>query len=244
MRTCGVKMVTPNDKNYRDFCHRFSISKITLREKGKQTKINELSGVVEKLARIWVASCLPVMEERILSYRQFFSHHNVWRDRHREIDIVTGVAEPEIFIEVKYTSANSTCVSLTGKRQLLESYVIAKRQWPLLRACTIGVSLLNDNPLNVRKLMEAVSRCPANITDAKSVPHVVVGVRQLWESEYYSTLCDENLLCDAFAEYEREQGRKEERQLLKRKPQKLASFSTGDFSKNAFQIAYDAAKKQ
>ena len=212
MRVCNVRLVTPNDKNYRDYCQRFALSKMTLREKKGPSKTCQFSMVAERMARSWVASCTPIMEERILSYRQFYSRANLWCDGHREIDIVTGTDEPEVLIEVKFTSANITCVSMSGKRQLLESYSIAKYKWALLRACTIGVSLTSNAPTNLHKLYEAINRCPTKLVDAADIPHVVIGARPLWESEYDKIKCDPNLLDDAMAEYQTSQKRREERE--------------------------------
>jgi len=185
---------------------------MTLSKKNGPSKICQFSMVVEKMVRSWVASYIPIIDQRILSYRQFHSRANLWRDKYREIDIVVGTNEPETFIEVKFTSAYSTCVSISGKRQLLESYDIAKRRWMLLRACTIGVSLVSDTPLNPDELYEAINRCPPKLIDAIDIPHIVIGAKQLWESEYDKIKCDPNLFDAAMAEYQINQKRRIERQ--------------------------------
>jgi len=244
MQTRSIRLVKPDDGGYRKYCRYHSLRNVTLREKCKTSKVQELSGAMEKIARFWISRHTSILDERILGYEERVTKDR-WISRYREVDVVLGDDNPETFVEIKFSSRNAVAAATYRARtQVHTTLKVAWRKWARLRACVLGVAFnyyeREVRDLNYVDLNKTIAKCPEGpSTNMDQFPYVVVNARQLWEFGVNHGVIKEKF--NLFDEAVTEKLSGESKKIGKRRRGDYKPYETGDFEKTALQIALEEA---
>lgn len=222
-RIKDVQLVTPRDVGYSNCCEERVLSKMHLRERCEQHANSKVSAVIEDCVRRWLSTIATVPRERVLAFKGYRRSAG-WIEMYRELDAVIGDSGwPSVFVEVKTAGRRPARKRLAGRAQLRSALAVARRRWPDIRGTVLVVSLLENGEITPLPLA-------ADLVIAGGA--VTVSATELWEF----SIGDRSLLEDAIAA--------SRSHAEPQHPCKAIAYSTGEFSKNAFQIAMERAGRK